>query len=109
MAGGTEYLQLCRFLDAHGLGSYADMLFDRGVTTANFHKLSEVELAAMRLTNTALLRKILQLCARQENIRHRNSCKSAAASRARKSSHHSTTPAAAAAAATTSSSYPTAA
>ena len=65
------FKELHAFMDKYGIAGYSDVFYDRGVTADNFHNLTEKELLAMRLTNTSLLRKILQISGKKENLKYR--------------------------------------
>eukprot|EP00659_Diplonema_papillatum_P022820 gene22820-34972_t len=65
----SEYQDLHQFLGGYRLGEYADSFFEKGVRVSNFDRLTTSELKAMRLTNSRLIKKILQLAAKRENVR----------------------------------------
>eukprot|EP01063_Lacrimia_lanifica_P022531 TRINITY_DN30085_c0_g1_i1.p2 TRINITY_DN30085_c0_g1~~TRINITY_DN30085_c0_g1_i1.p2 ORF type:complete len:579 (+),score=228.50 TRINITY_DN30085_c0_g1_i1:147-1883(+) len=69
MTVATGFKLLQSFLDTVGLGQYGDMFYQKGVTIDNFHKLTEKELNRMRLTNSALIKRLLQLSGRKENVK----------------------------------------
>ena len=65
----SEYRDLTAFLISHDLGEYVDTFFDKGMRVGNFHKLDAFELSKMRVTNTSLVRKLLQLANRRVNLK----------------------------------------
>eukprot|EP01062_Namystynia_karyoxenos_P059481 TRINITY_DN50923_c0_g1_i1.p1 TRINITY_DN50923_c0_g1~~TRINITY_DN50923_c0_g1_i1.p1 ORF type:complete len:778 (+),score=188.32 TRINITY_DN50923_c0_g1_i1:161-2335(+) len=56
----THYKEFSDFCLGQGLGSYIDVFFERGVRLHSFHRLTKQELARMRITNSALVKRCIR-------------------------------------------------
>eukprot|EP00756_Hemistasia_phaeocysticola_P046808 Hpha_TRINITY_DN20639_c0_g1::TRINITY_DN20639_c0_g1_i1::g.148101::m.148101 len=60
----TAFKDFAEFCTRHGLGSYTELFFDRGLRLATFHALTPLELKRMRITNTSLTKKLMAAASR---------------------------------------------
>eukprot|EP01065_Artemidia_motanka_P013040 TRINITY_DN17195_c0_g1_i1.p1 TRINITY_DN17195_c0_g1~~TRINITY_DN17195_c0_g1_i1.p1 ORF type:complete len:619 (+),score=220.25 TRINITY_DN17195_c0_g1_i1:66-1922(+) len=60
----TQYKVFAEFCNRHGVGSYADLFFDRGMRLDSFHKLTVIDIRRLRITNSALVKKLLLAASR---------------------------------------------
>eukprot|EP01062_Namystynia_karyoxenos_P057867 TRINITY_DN4904_c1_g1_i1.p1 TRINITY_DN4904_c1_g1~~TRINITY_DN4904_c1_g1_i1.p1 ORF type:complete len:698 (+),score=190.23 TRINITY_DN4904_c1_g1_i1:106-2094(+) len=92
---GRPYKDLADFLQQNQLGHLVGAFFERGVRRENFHCLTKAELARMRVTNSATVKRLLGLARRRANLKAANRPGSAppggsGAAAARSAAAHST-------------------